>query len=190
MTTLVRRVVALSVAAVSLAALAALTRLPLATRDAGPLLRLSWRARGEEMEHCRNATPAELANLPAHMRQSVLCEGARVARYRLRAAVDGRSIRDGTAPGSDVSGTRAMYVLEDFALAAGTHRLEVSLERQGADANDAGSDESRERVRRAIPPRLTIDTTIEAIPGRVVLVTYSSELRRLIVLTAGESYRP
>ena len=56
------------------------------------VLRLSWRARGERLESCRRATPEELAAVPAHMRQEVICEGARVAPYRLRIAVDGQAL--------------------------------------------------------------------------------------------------
>lgn len=194
-TTVLRRTLAVVVSAAALAALSALSRRPYATGARGAVLRLSWRARGEEVERCRRATEAELANLPAHMRQTVVCDERRVAPYRLRVRVDGRELADEPAPGSGVSGDRAMILLRDHALDAGTHRLEVSLDRVRADGEasddaDEGEDEggddaldARMRRRRAIPPHLALDTVL-AMPVRsITLVTYSSELRRLVVMS-------
>ena len=95
------RVVGLAVAAAALAGTAVLSQWPWQAEDSGrSLLRISWRARGERIENCRPATAGELAALPAHMRQETICEDPRVAPYRLRVAVDGRSLVDGAAPGS------------------------------------------------------------------------------------------
>lgn len=180
-----RRVLGLLVAGAGIAALGALTRLPYATRETGAVLRLSWRVRGEEEEQCRRATAAELANLPAHMRQAVVCEEGRVAPYRLRVALDGRPVIDERPPGSDVRGDRPMFLLRDLPLAPGAHRVQVLLERVGAASAAGDTLEEREHRRRAIPPRLVLDTTVRAAPQAILLVTYSSELRRLVLLAPG-----
>jgi hypothetical protein len=179
-----RKLLAVAVAAPLLVALSALTRVPWTASDADrALLRLSWRARGEEIEACRRATEAELANVPAHMRQEVVCTGARVAPYTLRVALDGREVLAGPVAGSDVPGDRPMYLLHDLPLAPGVHRVSVRFERRGPGAaRDEDDDSPRGRHRRAIPPRLVLDTTIVAAAGDVVLVTYSAELERLVVM--------
>ncbi len=62
---------------------AALSRAPLAAYPSDtPILRLAWSVRPERIEHCRTLTDEELADVPAHMRQRVQCEG-RSAGYRL-----------------------------------------------------------------------------------------------------------
>lgn len=181
-----RRALALVTALALLAALSALTRVPLrAAPGEGALLRLSWRARGEELERCRKATPEELAKVPAHMRQETICSEARVAPYRLRVEVDGARVLDGAVAGSGVAGDRPMYVLHDIPLAAGRHRLVVRFERRGpAAAPDERDDDDspRERRRHAVPPLLLLDTTVTVARHDVRLVTYSPELERLTLL--------
>src|SRR5581483_10229084 len=87
-----RRALGAITAAASLAFLAALSRVPYAAEPgADALLRLAWRARGERVEQCRRLTPAELARVPAHMRQEIQCTG-RIVPYRLRVALDGREV--------------------------------------------------------------------------------------------------
>ncbi len=98
-----RRVAGLAVAAAALIATTVLSQWPWQAEQGGrSLLRISWRARGERIEDCRRATAEELAALPAHMRQEVVCADPRVAPYRLRVAVDGRSLVDSAAPGSGI----------------------------------------------------------------------------------------
>lgn len=174
-----------------LAGLAGVSRLPYETGDGGrALLRLSWRARGERIERCRPATPAELANVPAHMRREVICESARIAPYRLEVVVDGAVLADGIVAGSNGRGDRPIYVLRDFELAPGRHRLEVRFTRVAA-ADTAGvpagtgaaaSGSPADARRAAIPPRLALDTTMAVPAGTVVLVAYDSEARRLEVM--------
>ncbi|HEU4566085.1 MAG TPA: hypothetical protein VFS05_15600 [Gemmatimonadaceae bacterium] len=193
-----RRVLAIAVALALLGALTALTRHPWAATPAGhSILRLSWRARGEEIERCRRATPAELASVPAHMRQEEICEGEHVAPYHLRLDVDGRRVLDGPVAGSGVAGDRPMYVLHDIALAPGRHRVWLRVERLGPGAkelDDEREDEPdehrgatpdaprRSRPRRAVPPLLALDTTMVTAANDVRLVTYDAELGRLVVL--------
>ena len=187
--TRLRRTIGLVVALASLTAVAALSRVPYRTHDGErALLRLSWRMRGERIEQCRGATPAELANVPQHMRREVICEGARIAAYRLRVVVDGRTLANSVVAGSGVVGDRPIYVLRDFELRPGTHQLQLSFEKepnQGGEKSGEQPDSSREREydrqarRGTIPPRLALDTSVEVQPGSVVLITYDSERRQL-----------
>ena len=174
----VRLFAAVALAGAALVGLSALSQLPYEMRDTGALLRLSWRVRGETIESCRRATAEELAGVEAHMRQEVICEGRRVAPYRLRVAIDGRLLTDTLAPGSGVRGDRPMHVLRDIPLAPGPHRIVVSLERQGPGAV-GDTLQRREHERRAIPPRLGIDTMLAAAPNEILLVTYAPDERAL-----------
>ncbi len=173
-----RRMAGLAVAAVALIATTLLSQWPWQAEAGGrSLLRISWRARGERIEDCRRATAEELAALPAHMRQEVVCADPRVAPYRLRVAVDGRSLVDSAAPGSGIPGDRPIYVYREFGVAPGARRIEVRFERTG----ESGEEEETAR-RRAVPPRLGLDTVVTVAEGSILLVTYSPEHRRLVLL--------
>ena len=188
-----RRTIGVVVALASLTAVAALSRVPYRTHDGErALLRLSWRMRGERIEQCRRATPAELANVPQHMRREVICEGARIAAYRLRVVVDGRSLANSIVAGSGVVGDRPIYLLRDFELRPGTHHVQLSFEKepnQGDDKSDEQPGNSRERDydrqarRGTVPSRLALDQRVDVQPGSVVLVTYDSERRQLQLLS-------
>lgn len=173
-----RRLPGIALAAAALAGVAVLSQWPYRAEAAErSLLRLSWRARGERVEHCRRATAEELAALPAHMRQELVCGEARVAAYRLRIAVDGLTLEDGIAAGSGVPGDRPIYVLREFEVAPGPRRIEVRFVRSGA--GEEGGEEER---RRSVPPRLELDTSLTVANGTVLLVTYDSERGRLVLL--------
>ena len=79
-----RRVAAAVVTAAALSGMAWLSDapVPLAGSTAAGL-RLSWSARPERIETCREVSAEELAKLGEHMRQRVECEG-RFASYLLR----------------------------------------------------------------------------------------------------------
>lgn len=175
-----------------LTGVAALSQVPYRWADPGAsLIRLSWRARGERLERCRPATATELAGVPAHMRRDTICEGVRVPPYRLRVAIDGRVREDGIVAGSDVQGDRPIYVLREFPVQPGPHRLEVHFERQRAPGDDpAFAGDARVETRRAVPPRLALDTTVVLAEHAVVLVTLNDELGRLVVLGRPGAPRP
>lgn len=174
----VRWIGGLAVAAAALTGTTVLSQWPWQVEGAGrSLLRISWRARGERIENCRRATAEELAALPAHMRQETICEDARVAPYRLRVTVDGRSLVDGAAPGSGIPGDRPIYVFREFEVMPGARRIEVRFERTG----EAGEEDDTAR-RRAVPPRLVLDTVVTVGEGSILLVTYSPEHRSLVLL--------
>lgn len=189
----VRRLVGAAVAVVSVAALGALSQLPY-TPEPGPeaLLRLSWRARGERVETCRELSEEEQRNLPQHMRRERICEGT-TAEYRLRVKVDGERRVDGPVQGSGEVQVRPLYVYREIAVPPGEHRLEVTLERLAQTRTEAGAEEKEEeeddredRDRRrareaAVPRRLALERVVRLGPRQVLLVTYDSERRELVL---------
>jgi hypothetical protein len=88
------------------------------------LLRLSWRLRGERIENCRNRTQQELDALPAHMRTPRLCE-TRSVPYRLIVTIDGGEPHTTILRPAGARHDRPIYVLQDSALAPGTHHVTV-----------------------------------------------------------------
>jgi len=186
--------------------LAVLSRAPLAAYpDEAPVLRLAWSVRPERIEHCRTLTDAELADVPAHMRQRVQCEG-RAANYRLRVTVDGVSRLDTLVTGGGARNDRPVYVFRELSVPAGGHQLAVRFEREPipgsetaeAEANDdeaAPHDtlmaaraprEAEERTRRqeeAVPPVMDLTTPINPGAREVLLVTYDVDRRTLVLRT-------
>jgi hypothetical protein len=179
-----------AVATAATAVVAALSQVPY-TPEPGPeaLLRLSWRARGERVEVCRELSAEELEALPQHMRQERVCEGA-TARYRLRVEVDGERRVDEPVQGSGELQVRPLYVYRELALPPGRHRIGISFERVGPAEPEAGEheedgaeDEAETPDRRAreaaVPRRLELQRAVELRPREVLLVTYDPERRRL-----------
>lgn len=187
---------------------AAVSRAPLtAYPDPTPMVRLAWSVRPERIETCRTLTDAELANVPAHMRQRVQCEG-RSANYRLRVTVNGAAQLDTTVTGGGARSDRPVYVLRDLPVPPGGHALAVTFEREALpadstaeddddDADDEGEHrlapdtllagraerEAEERHRRreeAVPPLLQWGDTITLQPREVLLITYDVDRRALV----------
>jgi hypothetical protein len=186
---IVRRIAGIVLAGAAVVALAWLSRVPYDPDESGSArLRLSWRARGEALARCRKATAQELEGIPAHMRQETVCEGARVAPYQLRVVIDGDTVLDERAAGSGVPGDRPLYVLREFDVVPGRHHVQVQFEKHSisgrpddatAPSADAADDQASRR--RAIPPRLDIDSTVTVPEHAVLLVTYDSERRQLVL---------
>lgn len=179
--------------------------LPGPSRRGEAWLRLSWSARPERVETCRRLTDAELAERPAHMRLRLECAG-HFARYRLAVLSDEVPVALDTVRGGGVRNDRPMHVLRELALAPGQRRVRVELVRldsteatsprdDDGDAPDSalvngvlGERERREvderarSSRAAIAPRLVLDTALALHPGRVLLVTYDPDTRRLVAV--------
>jgi hypothetical protein len=173
------------------AATAALSRVPYTPEGSeSAVVRLSWRTTGKSVEECREASPEELEHLPAHMRQSIVCEG-RAASYHLRVAIDGRPLVDELVSGRGEQGDRPIYVYRDLAVTPGTHRLEVDF--AAVAPPDGGSEgihreaEEHEEIEEKAP-QLTLDVPLALGARRIALVTYDAELQQL-VLTAGGASR-
>ena len=174
-----RMVAAAVVTVATLVGLAALSHVPYAYEAAaGGELRLAWRARSTLVEACRRRTAEELARLPAHMRQEMVCERG-VAPYRLHVALGATTVVDRLVAAAGARADRPLYVFEARALPPGTYVLHVAFTRQGGAAGDSAATGDA----RAAPPRLTLDTTVTIVAGRAALVTYDEDARRLHIVT-------
>lgn len=165
------------------------------------MLRVAWTARPERVERCRTLGEEELAALPQHMRQRVVCEGS-TARYRLEVRRDGALLVADTVRGGGMRHDRALYVLRELRVPSGRSALEVRLTRldsttgAGPEAAVAASgvaggqapltdrerreaDERGRRVADEVPPSLALRETVTLAPREVMLVTYDREARRL-----------
>jgi len=91
------------------------------------LVRLSWRVDGISVEECRQLSPAEVANLPIHMRNPEACIG-RIAPYRLQVGLEGARLMDDTIYPGGVRGDRPIYVLSDFPVDPGQYRIQVRFD--------------------------------------------------------------
>lgn len=120
------------------------------------LVRLSWRAVGEHVEACRAPTPDELAALPIHMRQREICE-ARLSAFRLQAAIDGKPVLDERIRPAGVRQDRPTYILEEFPVVPGSHRVHVRFTAEDADGLPLGD----ERI---------LDTRVRVAPRDVVSI--------------------
>jgi hypothetical protein len=120
-----RALVGAAVAALLTAGLVAGSRVPWTAEPGNEaLVRLSWRAVGERVEECRDTTAAERASLPPHMRQPRICE-RRLAPFRLSVRIDGEQRLEASLHASGAREDRPTYVLHEFRVAEGEHRIEV-----------------------------------------------------------------
>ena len=127
-----RGVVAVILAVVGTVAVAWLSRVPLEfDSEHEALVRLSWRVDGISIEECRQLSEVELANLPIHMRNPEACIG-RIAPYRLQVALDGQLMVNDTIHPGGARGDRPIYVLSDFPVDPGEHRVQVLNRALGA----------------------------------------------------------
>jgi hypothetical protein len=163
-------------------------------------LRLSWSARPERIEVCRQLSDAEQAERGEHMRQRVECEGT-FATYALTVEVDGLSIGEAVLRGAGLRHDRPMYLLRDFPVPSGEHRVQVRVVRRETTDNDAAAfapaivadadtgiyagraqreaTERGRRARAAIPAILVLDTVFAFAPRQVALVIFNTERRML-----------
>lgn len=201
---LLRWAAATVTSAVLLVLLARASAAPLPYHEGGMArLRLSWSARPERIEVCRALSAEELEREEEHMRQRVECDG-RFATYTSRVEADGRLLAESVVRGAGLRHDRPMYVLRDFPLSSGLHRVRISFTRRehaggstAAIAPTVGAEtdtglfagraerEAVERARRqraAIPARLVLDTSMVFAPDRVIIVTFNAERRALEAL--------
>lgn len=170
--------------------------------DNAARIRLSWSARPERIETCRALSAEEIAKQPAHMRRRVECTG-RFATYLLRVEADGHVLDERVVRGAGLRNDRPLYLVDDYALDAGVHRIRVTFTRREQTDDDAavlgpvapaGVDsgiyagraerESEERSRRAkaaVPRRMQLDSALTFGPGQVRLVTFDRDARTLVV---------
>jgi hypothetical protein len=166
--------------ALGLGALAAIVKgayipMTLHLSDQG-LLRLAWSARPERIERCRRQSEEELARLPAHMRQPVLCEGAS-AQYRLTVRDDGRLVAEQVVHGGGLRQDRRLYVFQELPLDPGDRRIEVRFDRLDSEGADSVN---RQSGGETVPAHLAFDQRVRVRPREVILVTYSPERQALV----------
>ena len=164
------------------------------------LLRLAWSMRPERVERCRQQSEEELARLPAHMRQPVICEGAS-AQYRLTVRHDGVVAAERIIHGGGLRQDRRIYVFHELPLDPGEGTIEVRFElidpRIDPDAADTVQRETdhddrqverkdRQAAGETVPPHLILTQRLQIRPREVILVTYSPERRALAVIEGFE----
>jgi hypothetical protein len=171
------------------------------------VLRLAWTARPERIEDCRPQSEEELAKLPAHMRQAVVCEGTTAA-YRLEVRRDGALIAHQIVRGGGLRHDRPLYVFRDISLPPGDAAISVRFVRVDSAADGASSGtpsalrsdddrhsnamddgrrrrEGEERIRsreEAIAASLSLERRFHFVAREVILVTYDAERRELVAL--------
>lgn len=151
-------------AALLTAALVAGSRVPwTAETGSEAVVRLSWRAVGERVEECRETTEAERASLPAHMRQPRICE-RRLAPFRLSVRIDGEERLDANLHASGAREDRPTYVLHEFRVAPGEHRVEVRFAAERLPGAQA-----------AAAPPLLLDAHVALAAREIGLVTRSGD---------------
>ncbi len=136
-------------------------------------LRLSWSARPERLEVCRERSDAELAERPAHMRQRMECEG-RSATYALTVMVDEDTLEESVVQGSGMRQDRAVHLLRRHPVGSGAHRVRVRFVRREERTEEEARErrEHEERILESLPPRAELDTVVTFHRGAAVLVTY------------------
>ena len=118
-------------------------------------LRVAFSARPERIETCRTPSESELANLPAHMRQGVVCEGT-TATYRLEVRRDDSLVATALLRGGGLRHDRRLYALHELTVPSGRSTIDVRLarvdsgvarpSRESHDADDHDRDERAERL--------------------------------------------
>lgn len=110
-------------------------------------LRVAFSARPERIERCRTLSADELANVPQHMRQAVVCEGT-TASYRLEVRRDDSLLASALLHGGGLRHDRRLYVLRELSVPSGPSAIDVRLVRTDSVAAqpDSGqrSPEARE----------------------------------------------
>ena len=180
--TLLHRIAAIVCAAAALIALVTASTARVTVHEADDaVLRLAWSARPERLEDCRPRSAEELAALPRHMRQSMVCEGV-AAQYRLTVRREGALIADEVVRGGGLRHDRLLYVFHEIALPTGDIAIEVRFDR--IDSAKPGPSAAPAPITSAVPPRLAFEQRLRLRPREVVLVTYDPQRRMLVALQA------
>lgn len=97
------------------------------------LLRVSMAHLSERLAPCRQLSEAERAALPPTRRVTEVCERGR-APTRLVLSVNGRNLLDRTVAPAGLSDNGRSYLMTEFPIQPGRHRIEVQLfDAPGAD---------------------------------------------------------
>lgn len=178
---MIRRVLAILFALAVTAGVVALSGVPRGASRDEAVLRLSWRARSERVQRCRQLSAEEQAGLPAHMRRTEECEG-RVLPYRLDVALDGRPLIHETVHGGGARQDRPVYVFHEVRVPAHRARLSVRFVREdlAAGVHPVSKDDDTPKPG-TTPPRLELVREVVLRPGEVALVTYDADRGELVL---------
>lgn len=138
-------------------------------------MRLSFAARPERIEICREFGAEEQAAMPAHMRRTRECEGT-TATYLMAIDVDGSRHHERVLHGSGLRRDRSIFVLDESPILPGDHRIQVAITRV-EPANEPI--DSANTARGAMARDIRLDTTVHVAPGGVALVTFEQGVLRL-----------
>ena len=158
------------------------------------MLRVAWRARPARIEVCTTASADVQASLPAHMRQTQICEGT-TASYRLEVRRGDQVVVAETVRGGGLRHDRPLYVFRELAIQPGEVEVSVRFTRiEPMTPTEAagGTTESDLRGPRtpgrelllAVPASLSLERRLHTRPGEVTLVTYDPDRRELLVVAA------
>ena len=173
------RIAGITCAAAAAFALASASTAPVTVHDSDDgVLRLAWSARPERIEDCRPRSAEELAALPPHMRQPMVCEGV-AAEYRLTVRREGAIIADQVVRGGGLRHDRRLYVFREIALPPGEIAIEIRFDRldPGTPNRSAGPAPNAS----AVPAHLSFERRLRVRSREVVLVTYDPQGRALVV---------
>jgi len=135
------------------AGIGALAHLPLGEPSSAAALRVALRTQRARVELCHDRTDAELAALPAHMRQRRICEET-AADYHLVVRVDGVGRLDRRITHSGIRHNRPLVVDALLEVTPGEHDVEIrfapELANAAAGAGELASYRLADRV--AFPP--------------------------------------
>ena len=149
----------------------ALSQVPYRAEASGQAwIRLSWRVSAPRIEECRTLTAEELAKLPVHMRRDQVCETTGIP-YMLRITLNGEGVEETVIRGAGTRGDRPIYVYRELRVAAGTHRLKISLAPEIADGDAAGE---------AGTEALELADDLDLTAGDVVLITRAEDGRLVV----------
>lgn len=147
-----------------------LVRIPMGEPPEDAFLRLALRTASGRIETCRDRTPEELAELPAHMRQPRGCD-RHLLPYRLTVAVDGEPRIDRVVQSPGVREDRPLVVDETLVLPPGRIRVEVVFVPEPA----GGVSEGPLAEAWSQAPRYRLEESAELRAGRITLVTLDDE---------------
>lgn len=128
------------------------------------LLRLSFKHPGKTKAECRERGAAELAKIPANMRQALDCPRER-SPVRVRVELDGKDLYDESFAPTGLSKDGASTGYRRLPIRAGRHHLKVQF---ADDVRVAGFNFEREQ-------------TVEVKPGQVVLIDFAPDKGGVVI---------
>lgn len=139
------RLLGIAVAALVTIGLVASSRVQVPLEEsADALVRVAFSARPERVEKCRTLGERELAELPAHMRQRVVCEGE-TATYRLEVLRNGVLADTALLRGGGLRRDRQLYVFRELRVPSGQLELVVRMARNEVDEDEDEDSAGEER---------------------------------------------